>query len=101
MIPLPHPFTRNTNAEYAPSGLSRHCPPQSSDRCSCEPTPIDENFYKLVPLESPQKKPDDTCIRQYLGGPWLDKKRDWSQEGERLFGDDGYHGYELTGLELS
>ncbi|MCJ1422477.1 hypothetical protein MMC29_000357 [Sticta canariensis] len=79
--------------------INRHCPPQSSDRCFCEPTPIDENFYKLVPVESPQKKPDDTCIRQFLGGDWLDKKPDWSQEGERLFGGDGYHGYELTGLE--
>ena len=76
-----------------------HCPSQSSHRCSCEPTPIDENFYKLVPLESSQKKPDDTCIRQFLGGPWLKKVSGWSQEGERLFGGDGYHGYELTGLE--
>ena len=79
--------------------LARHCPSQSSHRCSCEPTSIDENFYKLVPLESRQKKPDDTCIRQFLGGPWLDKRQGWSQEGERLFGGDGYHGYELTGLE--
>ena len=79
---------------------TRHCPPNAAHRCSCEPTPIDENFYRLVPLESPQKKPDDTCIRQFLGGPWLDKKSGWSQEGERLFGGDGYHGYELTGLEM-
>lgn len=77
----------------------RHCPSRSSHRCTCEPTTIDENFYKLVPLESSQKKPDDTCIRQFLGGPWLDKKQGWSQEGERLFGGDGYHGYTLTGLE--
>lgn len=79
--------------------INRHCPPNSAHRCSCEPTPIDENFYRLVPLESPQKKPDDTCIRQFLGGPWLDKKSGWSQEGERMFGGDGYHGYEMTGLE--
>lgn len=77
----------------------RHCPSRSSHRCSCEPTTMDENFYKLVPLESSQKKPDDSCIRQFLGGPWLDKKQGWSQEGERLFGGDGYHGYTLTGLE--
>ena len=88
-------------AEHIPAALSSHCPPHSSDRCSCEPTPIDENFYKLVPIESPQKKPDDTCIRQFLGGTWLDKKQEWSQEGERLFGGDGYHGYERTGLELA
>lgn len=72
--------------------INRHCPPHSSDRCDCEPTNVDENFYKLVPLESPQKKPADTCIRQFLGGDWLKKKRDWSQEGERAFGGDGYHG---------
>ncbi|KAL8980276.1 MAG: hypothetical protein Q9205_004600 [Flavoplaca limonia] len=79
--------------------INRHCPPNSAHRCSCEPTPIDENFYRLVPLESPQKKPDDTCIRQFLGGSWLDKKSGWSQDGERMFGGDGYHGYELTGLD--
>jgi alpha 1,2-mannosyltransferase len=61
---------------------------------------MDENFYRLVPLESPQKKPDDTCIRQFLGGDWLNKKSGWSQERERMFGGDGYHGYELSGLEL-
>ncbi|MCJ1235157.1 hypothetical protein MMC14_003123 [Varicellaria rhodocarpa] len=80
--------------------INRHCPPHSSERCSCEPTVIDENFYRLVPLESPQKKPDDTCIRQFLGGDWLNKKHGWSQEGERLFGGDGYHGYQLNGLEM-
>ncbi|KAI9674826.1 MAG: hypothetical protein M1817_001730 [Caeruleum heppii] len=79
--------------------INRHCPPHSAGRCSCEPTPIDENFYKLVPLESPQKKPDDTCIRQFLGGDWLKKREGWTQEGERAFGGDGYHGYELSGLE--
>lgn len=60
---------------------------------------MDENFYKLVPLESPQQKPRDTCIRQFLGSDWLKKKEGWSQEGERAFGGDGYHGYELSGLE--
>ncbi|MCJ1368312.1 hypothetical protein MMC16_007454 [Acarospora aff. strigata] len=81
--------------------ISRHCPPRSSHRCTCEPTPIDENFYKLVPLESPQQKPKDTCIRQFLGGDWLKKNDGWSQEAERAFGGDGYHGYELSGLEES
>jgi len=60
---------------------------------------MDENFYKLVPLESPQKKPADTCIRQFLGGDWLQKKNGWSQEAERAFGGDGYHGYVLDGFE--
>lgn len=60
---------------------------------------MDENFYKLVPLESPQTKPADTCIRQFLGGEWLKKKDGWSQQGERAFGGDGYHGYVLNGFE--
>ena len=60
---------------------------------------MDENFYKLVPYESQQKKPDDSCIRQFLGGNWLTKKEGWTMEGEKLFGGDGYHGYALTGLE--
>jgi len=53
----------------------------------------------LVPLESPQKKPDDTCIRQFLGGKWLEKKDGWSQEVERAFGGDGYQGYVAGGLD--
>lgn len=73
--------------------INSHCPPQSADRCLCEPTSIDDNFYKLVPFLSPQKKPADTCIRQYLGGEWLEKKEGWSRTGEVGFGGDGYHGY--------
>ena len=79
--------------------INRHCPPHSADRCDCEPTNIDENFYKLVPLESPQKKPADTCIRQFLGGKFLEKRPDWNQEIERAWGGDGYHGYVLDGFE--
>ena len=60
---------------------------------------MDENFYKLVPLLSPQKKPDDTCIRQFLGGEWLEKKQDWTMAGEKAFGGDGYHGYVRLGNE--
>lgn len=77
----------------------RHCPPRASNRCSCDPTSIDEGFYRLVPLESPQKKPDDTCIRQFLGGHWLEKKDGWSQEVERAFGGDGYQGYMASGSD--
>ncbi|EHL03139.1 putative Alpha-1,2 mannosyltransferase KTR1 [Glarea lozoyensis 74030] len=66
-------------------------------KCFCEPTRLDENFYKLVPLESPQKKPLDTCIRQFLGGEWLKKKDGWTMAGEKAFGGDGYHGYEALG----
>ncbi|SLM35692.1 glycosyltransferase family 15 protein [Lasallia pustulata] len=81
--------------------INRHCPPNSAHRCICEPTSIDENFYRLVPFESPQKKPSDTCIRQFLGGDWTNTKAGWSQQGERAFGGDGYHGYVRNGLEAA
>ncbi|KAI9684776.1 MAG: hypothetical protein M1829_000151 [Trizodia sp. TS-e1964] len=79
--------------------INRNCPPDKPRQCACEPTPIDENFYKLVPLESGQKKPEDTCIRQFLGGDWLKKRQGWSRDDEKVFGGDGYQGYEFTGLE--
>lgn len=60
---------------------------------------MDENFYKLVPLESSQKKPADTCIRQFLGGDWLKKREGWRREVEVAYGGDGFHGYEKSGLE--
>ncbi|KAE9377218.1 glycosyltransferase family 15 protein [Stipitochalara longipes BDJ] len=80
--------------------INHHCPPHREVKCSCQPTSLDENFYKLVPLESPQRKPADTCIRQFLGGEWLKKIEGWTMEGEKTFGGDGYHGYELLGDEL-
>jgi alpha 1,2-mannosyltransferase len=85
--------------------INRHCPAHSEDRCSCQPTSLDENFYKLVPLESPQMKPKDTCIRQWLGSEvdgkgldWLKKKEGWNQDAERAFGGDGYGGYAVDGM---
>jgi len=39
-------------------GINAMCP--GGDRCECERTKLDENFYKLVPLESRQRKPADT-----------------------------------------
>lgn len=79
--------------------MNRHCPPGKPDTCDCEPTPLDENFYKLVPFESPQKKPDDTCIRLFLGRPWLEKKEGYDGAAERAFGGSGYNGYIYSGLE--
>lgn len=79
--------------------INHHCPPLREGKCDCEPTQMDENFYRLVPLESPQKKPVDTCIRQFLGGEWLRKKEGWSMAGEKAYGGDGYHGYEVLGDE--
>lgn len=91
--------------------IASHCPPAGQGfgevpggeggRCTCEPTGLDENFYKLVPMESPQVKPADTCIRLWLGGEWLDKKEGWNQEVERAFGGDGYSGYVLDGMSSS
>ena len=69
-----------------------------SGRCTCEPTSLDENFYKLVPMESPQVKPADTCIRLWLGGEWLSKKEGWDIEAERMLGGGGYGGYVLDGM---
>lgn len=79
--------------------INVHCPLHVTHKCDCETTPLDENFYKLVSLESPQRKPADTCIRQFLGGKWLEKNEGWSQEVEREAGGDGYHGYKFTGSE--
>jgi alpha 1,2-mannosyltransferase len=73
----------------------RHCPPNAAERCSCETTGLDEGFYKLVPMESPQRKPRDTCIRGWMGGEWVEKKEGWRGEVERAFGGDGYHGVSL------
>ncbi|ETI21827.1 hypothetical protein G647_05896 [Cladophialophora carrionii CBS 160.54] len=89
--------------------IARHCPPAGNPfegirlgwadgRCTCEPTSLDENFYKLVPMESPQMKPSDTCIRLWLGGEWLKKKEGWSQDAERVLGGDGYGGYLMDGM---
>ncbi|KAG9230554.1 glycosyltransferase family 15 protein [Amylocarpus encephaloides] len=73
--------------------INAHCPQHVEGTCQCELTRLDENFYSLVPPESPQKKPKDTCIRGFLGGEWLEKKEGWSAEGEKALGGDGYHGY--------
>ncbi|ETN45667.1 uncharacterized protein HMPREF1541_09500 [Cyphellophora europaea CBS 101466] len=64
------------------------------ERCACEPTPLDENFYRLVPMESPQRKPADTCVRLWLGGEWLSKRDGWKRDIEVQLGGDGYGGYE-------
>ena len=86
--------------------IARHCLPTSvngKERCDCEPTGLDENFYRLVPMESPQWKPEDTCIRLFLGDgqddevSWLKKKEGWDKEVEMKFGGDGYGGYVRQG----
>ncbi|KAI0176530.1 glycosyltransferase family 15 protein [Hypoxylon sp. FL1284] len=42
--------------------------------CGCTVSAIDSNNARLVPFESKQRKPSDTCIRKFLGGRWLARK---------------------------
>ena len=75
--------------------INRQCPPRGD--CDCETTSVDEGFYRLVPLESSQKKPADTCVRGWLGGDWTVKKEGWKREEEVKWGGDGFGGYVLQG----
>lgn len=83
-------------------GINSVCPRGREGSCACEDgrRGVDEGFYKLVPLESPQRKPRDTCVRLWLGGEWLRKKEGWSREGEVRFGGDGFGGYVMGGEEV-
>lgn len=80
-------------------GINSVCPRGKEGVCACDGSRVDEGFYKLVPLESPQRKPGDTCIRQWLGGEWLRKREGWRREVEVGFGGDGFGGYVLEGGE--
>jgi len=75
--------------------IARHCPRPEVRRgmCDCEATGLDENFYKLVPMESPQRKPADSCLRLWLGGSWLDRREGYDAEIDRALGGDGLGGY--------
>lgn len=66
--------------------------------CGCTVNFFDVNFAKLVPFESKQRKPSDTCIRMWLGGRWLKKKPGWTRQADIAAGGDGYGGYVLDGL---
>ncbi|KAF1982889.1 glycosyltransferase family 15 protein [Aulographum hederae CBS 113979] len=78
--------------------INRHCPPAAyAHKCACEPTSLDENFYKLVPYESAQRKPVDSCIRMFLGEQWTKRRasnltdrgiKQWNAKEE-------YGGYEM------
>lgn len=75
--------------------IARHCPGPEVGRglCDCEATGLDENFYRLVPMESPQRKPRDGCLRLWLGGEWLERREGWDGSVERVVGGDGLGGY--------
>ncbi|RYP69749.1 hypothetical protein DL769_005200 [Monosporascus sp. CRB-8-3] len=66
--------------------------------CGCTVTHLDENFSKLVPFESKQRKPSDTYIRRWLGGEWLGKKPGWARQAEIAAGGDGHGDYVHDGL---
>ncbi|KAK7959917.1 uncharacterized protein PG986_004771 [Apiospora aurea] len=59
---------------------------------------LDHDNSRLVPYTSKQKKPFHTCIRLWLGGKWLVKRRGWSREEEMSLGGDGYGGYLVDSL---
>ena len=77
--------------------IARHCPGPEVEKglCDCAVTGLDENFYKLVPMESPQRKPGDSCLRKWLGGKWVEKVEGWDGEVERGMGGDGLGGYKV------
>ncbi|KAI0026023.1 glycolipid 2-alpha-mannosyltransferase-domain-containing protein [Xylariomycetidae sp. FL0641] len=54
--------------------------------CGCTVSAIDQNNAKLVPFESKQRKPQDACMRLYLGGMWLKKTPAWTVEKELAAG---------------
>ncbi|QSZ29239.1 hypothetical protein DSL72_003751 [Monilinia vaccinii-corymbosi] len=78
-------------------GINHRCPRGREGACACEGGRVDDGFYKLVPMESPQRKPRDTCIRRWLGGEWLVKREGWGWEAEVALGGDGFGGYVLEG----
>jgi hypothetical protein len=69
--------------------------------CGCTSTVFDIDFTKLVPYESKQMKPIDTCIRLWLRGKYLLKKANWSRRADLEAGGDGYGGYVISGLEAN
>lgn len=108
----PEPDPRRFQAAELSAGMSRghrHLDLLSQDfkkkklipglQCGCTTTALDHTFSKLVPYESKQSKPVDTCIRQWLEGSYLVKRSNWSRQDEIDAGGDGYGGYVISGLE--
>lgn len=60
--------------------------------CGCTVSAIDSDNAKLVPYESKQRKPIDPCIRKFLGGEWLVRKKkisDFNSGTGIIAGSDG------------
>ncbi|KAL7622147.1 putative mannosyltransferase ktr4 [Parahypoxylon ruwenzoriense] len=69
--------------------------------CGCTVSAIDSNNAKLVPYESKQRKPSDSCIRKFLGGKWLERKNkvsDFNSATGSVASGDGVE-YVLDGRE--
>ncbi|KAK6082208.1 glycolipid 2-alpha-mannosyltransferase [Seiridium cupressi] len=108
----PQPDSRRIKAAELNAGMSqghRHLDLLSKDferqntipglACGCTTTALDASFSKLVPYESRQVKPQDTCVRLWLRGKYLLKKVNWNRVAEMEAGGDGYGGYVVSGLE--
>ncbi|KAH7027998.1 nucleotide-diphospho-sugar transferase [Microdochium trichocladiopsis] len=69
-------------------------------QCGCTVTTLDENFTKLVPFESKQRKPIASCIRRWLGRLYLLPNVTKRPLAEVIkAGGDGYGGWRIEGLE--
>ncbi|ORY58431.1 glycolipid 2-alpha-mannosyltransferase-domain-containing protein [Pseudomassariella vexata] len=100
------------NIGYAHS-ICENCPPHTSSltrdierqrgipglRCGCTTNNFDINHFKLVPFESKQRKPLDTCIRQWLGGRWLQKQPDHEHDMVHILAESDDDVYFLDGTE--
>ncbi|OLL25879.1 Alpha-1,2 mannosyltransferase KTR1 [Neolecta irregularis DAH-3] len=62
--------------------VNSHCPPFMEQKCQCEPTSLDSGTDMLVPPESPQKRPIESCIRRWLGAKWIKNQSDESDEDD-------------------
>lgn len=69
-------------------------------QCGCTTTSLDENFTKLVPFESKQRKPMASCIRRWLGRLYLIPNVTKRPLAEAIqAGSDGYGDWPIEGIE--
>lgn len=68
--------------------------------CGCTTTTLDENFSKLVPYESKQRKPIISCIRRWLARLYVLPNETLAPLADAIAaGGDGYGGWRIEGLE--
>ncbi|KXJ88561.1 glycolipid 2-alpha-mannosyltransferase-domain-containing protein, partial [Microdochium bolleyi] len=69
-------------------------------QCGCTVTTLDENFTKLVPFESKQRKPIVSCIRRWLARLYILPNVTKRPLAEVIAaGGDGYGGWLIQGIE--